>query len=265
MIPKIVRIIFLVLSITVTIVLFIYHMVSYYKFMKKGKYEYQKHHGEKYLVIKEGFSKDDCTHASTKYMYGEIDWLIMRSKEHFLFLSCFWGALMLAFIVSIIGSILEYMFTDNLQCCSKILRILRSTLYKSSMSIPIMVLFAFNYTTPCLELKKTTFMLFSNAFTYIILAIQFPILLLVFIDVIYEFYIWKPNATYNLVRGSIKNQPTGKKVAQIIIYSILFLIIIIGILISFAIYLELLFLTHFSHHILVAFNILLSILSICLT
>ncbi len=63
------------------------------------------------------------------------------------------------------------MFKDNLHCCNKILRTLRSTLYKSSMSIPVMVLFVFNYTTPCLELQKTTFMLYSNAFTYIILAI----------------------------------------------------------------------------------------------
>lgn len=233
--------------------------------MKKGKYEYKKIHGEKYLVMKEGFSKDDCTDNSTKYNYGEIDWLIIRSKEHFLFLICFWGALILSFINSIVGSILEYMFKDNLYCCNKILRIFRSTLYKSSMSIPVMVLFVFNYTTPCLELKKTTFMLFSNAFTYIILAIQFPILILVFVDVIYEFYIWKPNATYILVKGSIKNQPTSKKIIQIVIYSFLFVIIVIGILLSFCIYLELLFLTHFSHHILVGFNILLSILSICLT
>jgi hypothetical protein len=263
--PTIVRVILLIVSIIVTILLFVYHLFSYYKYMKRGKYEYKSIDGDKYLLAKEGYSTDDCGDNGTRYAFGEVDWLIIRSKEHFLFLFCFWGSLLLALISSLVGSILEYMFKDHLNCCTKTLRIFRSTLYKSSMSIPIMVLFAFNYTTPCLELRKTTFMLFSNAFTYIIVAIQFPILIIVFLDVVYEFYIWKPNATYSLVKGSIRNQPTCKKVGQIVLYSILFIIILSGILLSFVVYLELLFLTHFTHHILVVFNISLSILSICLT
>ncbi|CAF1170713.1 unnamed protein product [Adineta steineri] len=217
------------------------------------------------MVVKHGHQKDDCTLVGTTYSYGEVDWLVIRSKRHFLFLFCFWGALMLAFINSIVGSILEYMHKDNIHGCTKFLRILRSVLYKSSMSIPVMVLFAFNYVTPCLQLRATTFMIFSNMFTYIVLAIQFPILLVVSIDVLYEFYIWKPNATYRLVRGTMKNQPTGMKIFQIILYSLLFAIIIIGIIVSFLIYLELMFLTHVTHHVLVMFNILLSIISIVYT
>ncbi|CAF1610274.1 unnamed protein product [Rotaria magnacalcarata] len=131
--------------------------------------------------------------------YGEIDWLIRRSKEHFLFLFGFWGALLLSLISSIFGSILEYMFRQNINCCNKFLRSLRSTVYKSSISIPVIVLFAFDYTKPCLELQQTTFMLFSNAFTYITVAIQFPVLIVVFIDVMYEFCTWRPNATYILL------------------------------------------------------------------
>lgn len=80
------------------------------------------------------------------------------------------------------------------------------------MSIPIMVLFAFDYTKRCLELRNTTFMVFSNAFAYITLAILFPVLLIVSLDVIYEFYIWKPNATYSLVKVSIEGQPICTKI-----------------------------------------------------
>ncbi|CAF4616969.1 unnamed protein product [Rotaria socialis] len=89
-----------------------------------------------------------------------------------------------------------------MNCCNKFLRSLRSTVYKSSISIPVIVLFAFDYARPCLELQQTTFMLFSNAFTYITVAIQFPVLIVVFIDVMYEFCTWRPNATYILVKGS---------------------------------------------------------------
>ncbi|CAF2027819.1 unnamed protein product [Rotaria magnacalcarata] len=86
-----------------------------------------------------------------------------------------------------------------MNCCNKFLRSLRSTVYKSSISIPDIVLFAFDYTRPCLELQQTTFMLFSNAFAYITVAIQFPVLIVVFIDVMYEFCTWRPNATYILI------------------------------------------------------------------
>lgn len=262
---NIVRMILLVLSIIVTILLFIYHLISFYKYMNRGKYQYENFYNRTYMVVKEGFKKEDCTLIGTTYSHGEVDWLIIRSKGHFIFLFCFWGALILAFISSIIGSILEYMFKDNIHGCNKILRILRSILYKGSMSIPIMVLFAFNYATPCLQLNATTFMVFSNRFTYIIVAILFPLFAIVFLDIIHEFYVWKPNATYFLVKSSMKNQPVCTKIVHIILYSILFIIIISGILLSFLIYLELFFLTHFTHHILVMFNILLSILSICYT
>lgn len=262
---NIIRVILLIVSMMVTILLFIYHLISFYKYTKRGKYQYENLFNVTYMVVKEGFKKDNCSLSGTTYSHGEVDWLIIRSKRHFVFLFCFWGALMLAFINSIVGSILEYMFKDNIQGCNKFLRILRSTLYKGSMSIPVMVLFVFNYATPCLQLKETTFMVFSNRFAYIILAIQFPILAVVFLDVAYEFYVWKPNATYNLVRGSMKNQPVRTKIIQIILYSVLFIITISGILLSFLIYLELVFLTHFTHHVLVVLNIFLSILSICYT
>ena len=262
---NIIRLILLIVSIIVTLLLFIYHLISFYKYTKKGKYQYESVNDQTYMVVKEGFSVNNCTVTGTTYTYGEVDWLIIRSQGHFLFLFCFWGALMLAFVNSIVGSILEYRFNQSIHCGSKFLRILRSTLYKSSMSVPIMLLFAFNYATPCLELRKTTLMLFSNSFAYITVAIQFPVLIVVFLDIIYEYYVWKPNATYILVKGSIKNQPLHKKVIQIIVYSILFIIIISGILLSFLIYLELLWLTHISHHILVVFNILLSVLIICYT
>ncbi|CAF3966880.1 unnamed protein product, partial [Rotaria magnacalcarata] len=195
---NIVRITLLIVSITMTIILFIYHLLSYYKFMNKGNYQYASINDQTYKVVKEGFNIVNCTNNGTVYSYGEIDWLIRRSKEHFLFLFGFWGALLLSLISSIFGSILEYMFRQNINCCNKFLRSLRSTVYKSSISIPVIVLFAFDYTKPCLELQQTTFMLFSNAFTYITVAIQFPVLIVVFIDVMYEFCTWRPNATYIL-------------------------------------------------------------------
>ena len=263
--PNTIRVILLIVSLTVTSILFVHHLILFYKYMKRGKYQYENFHNRTFMVVKEGFNKENCTLIGTTYSYGEVDWLITRSKEHFVFLFCFWGALMLAFINSIVGSILEYMFKDNIHGCGKVLRVLRSTLYKSSMSIPFMVLFAFNYATPCLQLKETTFMVFSNRFTYNVVAIQFPTLAVVFLDVVYEFYVWKPNATYILVKGSMKNQPVRTRIIQITLYSILFMIIIIGIVLSFLIYLELLFLTHFIHHILVVFNVVLSIISICCT
>jgi len=233
--------------------------------MKRGKYQYESIDidNQTYMVVKEGFYIKNCPKNGTTYSYGEVDWLIIRSTGHFLFLFCFWGALALAFIISIFGSILEYVCKQDITCCSKILRVLRSILYKSSISIPVMVLFAFDYTKPCLELKQTTFMLFSNAFTYLTVAIQFPVLIIVFIDVIYEFYAWKPNATYSLVRGTIKGQPVRQKILRILFYSVLFIIIISGILLSFLIYLELLFLTSITHLLLVTVNILLSIIDIC--
>jgi hypothetical protein len=232
--------------------------------MKRGKYHYKKSiDDETYMVVKEGFHMHDCIQNGTTYTYGEVDWLIKRGIAHFLFLFCFWGALILAFVNTIFGSILEYMFKSNIGCCNKLLRILRSTLYKSSISIPVMVLFAFDYTAPCLKLRETTFMLFSNVFTYITVAIQFPVLIVVSIDVLYEFYIWKPNATYILVKGSIQGQPICKKIVRVLLYSVLFIIIISGILLSFLIYLELLFLTDVTHLVLVMVNILLSIFNIC--
>lgn len=168
-----------------------------------------------------------CTNLDATFDYGEIDWLIKRNREHYLFLTCFWGTLILGFIISIFGRILEFMFKPNMQCCGKIVRFLRSTLYKTSMSIPIMVLFAFDYTKRCLELRNTTFMVFSNAFAYITLAILFPVLLIVSLDVIYEFYIWKPNATYSLVKVSIEGQPICTKIRWNLVYLVLFVIIII--------------------------------------
>ena len=124
-------------------------------------------------------------------------------------------------------------------------------------------LFAFNYATPYLRLKETTFMVFSNRFTYIIVAIEFPMLAIVFLDVVHEFYVWKPSATYILVKASMKNQSVCTKIIQIILYSILSMIIIAGIVLSFLIHLELLFLTHFTHHVLAMFNVVLRILSVC--
>jgi hypothetical protein len=85
MILKIIRLIFLILSIIVTILLFVYHMVSYYKFMKKRKYQYIKIHGEKYLVVKEGFSKDDCTHNSTSIVMVKSTGLSFVVKNIFYF------------------------------------------------------------------------------------------------------------------------------------------------------------------------------------
>jgi hypothetical protein len=231
--------------------------------MKRGKYQYESINNETYMVVKEGFDINNCSENGATYSYGEVDWLIIRSKGHFLFLFCFWGALTLAFIISIFGSILEYAHKQNITCCNKFLRILRSILYKSSISIPVLVLFAFDYTKPCLELRETTFMLFSNAFTYITVAIQFPVLIIVFIDVIHEFITWTPNATYSLVRGTIKGQPISKKILRVGLYSVLFIIIISGILLSFLIYLELLFLTDIAHLVLVMLSILLSIFNIC--
>jgi hypothetical protein len=233
--------------------------------MKKGKYHYESIDDQTYMVVKEGFSKSDCPLNGTRYSYGEIDWLIKRSIGHFLFLFCFWGALLLAFLSSIFGSILEYMFKSDLNCCNKLFRILRSTLYKSSISIPVTVLFAFNYTKSCLELKETTFMLFSNTFTYLTVAIQFPILIIIFLDVLYEFYIWKPNATYILVKTSIKDQPIWKKIFRVVLYSLLFVLMITGILLLFLIYLELMFIINITHLVLVTSNILLSIFTICIT
>ncbi|CAF4130945.1 unnamed protein product [Rotaria magnacalcarata] len=145
-----------------------------------------------------------------------------------------------------------------MNCCNKFLRSLRSTVYKSSISIPDIVLFAFDYTRPCLELQQTTFMLFSNAFAYITVAIQFPVLIVVFIDVMYEFCTWRPNATYILVKGSIKDQPICQKIIYTILYSFLFLVVSSDILLSFLIYLELLFLIEITHLVLVGFNISLS-------
>jgi hypothetical protein len=263
--PNIIRIIILILSIILTIGLFIYHMASFYQYMKRGKYRYESTDNEAYMVVKEGFYINNCPANGTTYSYGEVDWLIIRSKGHFLFLFCFWGALVLAFIISIFGSILEYVCKEDINCCKKFFRVLRSIFYKSSISIPVMVLFAFDYTKPCLELRQTTFMLFSNAFTYITVAIQFPVLIIVFIDVIYELCTWTPNATYILVRGTIKNQPICQKILRVVLYSVLFIIIISGILLSFVIYLELLILTDITHLLLVTVNILLSIIDICAT
>ena len=147
-------------------------------------------------------------------------------------------------------------------CGVKFLRILRSTLYKSSLSISITVLFAFDDNSPCLKLKETTFMLYSNIFTYIIVTIQFPLLIIVSTDVIYEFLIWKPNATYTLVKRTIQNQPLAQKILRILLYSLLFLIILSGIVLSFLIYLELLFLTDIVYLILIVSNIFFSIFNI---
>jgi hypothetical protein len=108
-------------------------------------------------------------------------------------------------------------------------------------------------------------MIFSNTFTYLTVAIQFPLLIFICIDVLYEFYIWKPNATYMLVKTSIKDQPICKKILNVLLYSVLFLIMLIGILLSFLIYLELLFIINITHLLLVSTNILLSILNICIT
>ncbi len=260
-----IRLILVILSITLSIILFTYHMVLFYKYMKKGKYHYESVDDQTYMVVKEGFYKIDCPINGTRYSYGEIDWLIKRSIGHFLFLFCFWGSLLLAFVSSIFGSILEYMFKSDINCINKLFRIFRSILYKSSISIPVTVLFAFNYTKACLELKETTFMLFSNTFTYLTVAIQFPILIIIFLDVLYEFYIWKPNATYILVKTSIKDQPIWKKIFRVVLYSLLFVLMITGILLLFLIYLELMFIINITHLVLVTSNILLSIFTICIT
>jgi hypothetical protein len=257
------RLILLIASITLTIILFLIDIVSFAKYTKRGNYQYENINNKTYMVVKEGFNIDFCPENGTRYSYGEVDWLIKRSKGHYFFLFCFWGAFIMAFIISIFGSILEHVCRQNINCCDKFLRILRSTLYKSSISIPVAVLFAFDYTKPCLQLKKTTFMLFSNEFAYVTVAIQFPVLIIVFIDVILEFYTRKPYATYKLIRDSIQeDQPTCKKILRVVFYSVLSIITISGILLSFVIYLELLFVINSTHLLLVLFNVLLSIFNI---
>ena len=131
----------------------------------------------------------------------------------------------MAFASSIVGSVLEYIFKSDINCCSKFFRLMRSTFYKISISIPVTVLFAFDYAKPCLQLKKTTFMLFSNTFTYTTIAIQIPLLIIILIDVLYEWYVWKPNATYMLVKTSIRDQPICTKILRILLFSLLTILV----------------------------------------
>lgn len=261
---SIIRLLMTIASIILTIVLFSYDMVLFDKYVGRGKYYYENISNDIYMVVKQGHSIRDCSINGTIFKYGEINWLVVRNKRHYLFLFCFWGAVILALATSLSGSVLEYIFKSDLNWRSKFFRILRSMAYKNSLSIPATVLFAFDYTKPCLKLKKTTFMVFSNSFTYVTIAIECPLLAIIFIDVVYELYKWKPNAGYDLLKTTIENQPTCRKTLHIVLYSILFMIIIFLLYLSLSIYLKLFLLINLPHILLVGSNVLLSIASILL-
>jgi hypothetical protein len=239
-------------------------MILFDKYVDRGKYYYENIDNETYMVIKHGYSIDNCSTYGTKFEYGEINWLVVRNKRHYLFLTCFWGSFLMGLIISLFGSILDYIFKSDLNCYNKFFRTLRTIVYKNSLSLPATALFAFDYTKPCLELKLPTTMLFSNSFTYLTIIIEFPLFAIILIDVLYELYKWRPNATYDLLKTSVKDQPIGRRILRIIMYSILFLIILFFIYLSISIYVKLFLVIHLTHLLLIGSNVFLSIVSILL-
>ena len=98
-----IRFILLILSIIVTIILSIYDIILFKRYAKRGKYYYESIGNETYVVIKEGYLFIDCSINATTFRAGEIDWLVIRNKRHYVFLFCFWVAILLAFVNSILG------------------------------------------------------------------------------------------------------------------------------------------------------------------
>jgi hypothetical protein len=213
-------------------------------------------------------------------------------------LAWFWGVLVFAVINNILGAILEYMFKPSMNCSIKFKRFLRSFVYKGLISVPVMVLFAFDYTKPCLELKNSMLIsfsndymssnrltpsnrptpsneftslndfIFANEFVFGVVLIQFPIMIFVFINIINEFSKPEPNKNYQLVTGSIEGQSICKKIFRVIllICKKIIRVILLSILIF---YIQTLFFIYFFLlvtdivHLLGVFNILLSFFTIC--
>jgi len=261
------RLLFTVLSIIVTIISFSRDMTSFYRYVNRGRYYYQKVSDDTYMVIKQGHSTSSCSVNGTIFKYGEINWLVVRNKRHYLFLLCFWGSIILPLITSLIGAFLEYKFKSDSNCLNKIFRILRATTYKSSISLPVIILFAFDYKQPCLKLKKTTYMIFSNTFTFTVVAIEFPLLIIIFINEIYELYKlyrMRANPTYDLVKTSVDGQPTPRNVLHIVLYAILYLTILFLLYLCLTIYVKLFLVITLPQYLLMGANILLSIGTIAL-
>lgn len=261
------RLLFTVLSIIVTIISFSRDMTSFYRYVNRGRYYYQKVSDDTYMVIKQGHSTSSCSVNGTIFKYGEINWLVVRNKRHYLFLLCFWGSIILPLITSLIGAFLEYKFKSDSNCLNKIFRILRAITYKSSISLPVIILFAFDYKQPCLKLKKTTYMIFSNTFTFTVVAIEFPLLIIIFINEIYELYKlyrMRANPTYDLVKTSVDGQPTPRNVLHIVLYAILYLTILFLLYLCLTIYVKLFLVITLPQYLLMGANILLSIGTIAL-
>jgi len=257
------RLILAILSIIVTIILFAHDMRRFHKYVQRGRYYYQKISDDKYMVIKEGYSISNCSHNGTIFRHRKIDWLIVRDKRHYLFLFCFWGSIILPLVTSLIGSVFEYKSKSDSNWFKKIFRILRATACKSSMTLPVTILFAFDYKEPCLRLKAMENNIFSNTFAFTIIAIEFPLLFIIFVNEIYDFYQFykqKSNPTYDSVENFNNNQTIRRR----ILYVILYLIVLFLLYLSVTLYIQLFLVISLPQYLLTGSNILLSIASILL-
>lgn len=177
----------------------------------------------------------------------------------------------------------------------------RAIVYKSSISIPVTVLFAFDYKKACLKLKASPSMIFSNSFTYTVIAIVFPLLLIILCNEIYELrkrYKYKSNATYDLVTIYIKhpseveglrsvspenlsdenmeslevtaddtkrtsfNKQTPQSIFHTFAYVVLYLVVVLLLYLCLTIYFKLFLLISLPQHLMTASNILLSMTNI---
>lgn len=65
-----------------TIIMFFHDMGSFHKYVGRGRYYYQNMSDDTYMVMKEGRTRRDCSVNGTLFKYGEINWLVIRSKRH---------------------------------------------------------------------------------------------------------------------------------------------------------------------------------------
>lgn len=264
------RLLITVGSMILTVVSFVYDMVLFNKYVGRGKYYYANITDETYLVVKEDKSIRDCSKTETIFTYGEINWLVVRNKRHYLFLTCFWLAILLPVVSSLLGAVLECKYNKpGYKWYVKVFRFLRSFAYKNAISIPMTAIFAFDYKKPCLTLRKTTSMVFSNSFTYTIIAIEVPLITLIFIHVSYEFYnVVTKKKPYGSVKSSDNEQPNPtpnyRIVLRRIFYVILWLVTILLLLLSLQIALKLFILIELPQLALVGLNTLLSVVLLLL-
>ncbi|CAF1214396.1 unnamed protein product [Didymodactylos carnosus] len=170
------------LSILLTAGLFTFDMFAYYRYNKRGLYDFISINGTNvlsvsnhmYYVVQKIYNVSQCTNQSLIIKSennlkitnnnNPLDWLLLNDRtENKFFLFTYWWGVIVAWFFTFGCNVLELNETieDNnsdscdRNCCHKffikIFKFIRSFILKSTFILPGLLLYSFEYDTPCLE------------------------------------------------------------------------------------------------------------------